>query len=54
MLYLGYTRAMLYFILFFGFGLIVGSFLNVVLLRGERDMSLKRYIIIPSNNLLAC
>jgi len=40
MSYLGYTRVMLYyFILFFGLGLIVGSFLNVVLLRGERDMS---------------
>ena len=30
---------MLYLIIFFGLGLIIGSFLNVVLFRGERDMS---------------
>ena len=39
MAYLSYTTSMLYLIIFFGLGLIIGSFLNVVLFRGERDMS---------------
>ncbi len=39
MAYLSYTENMLYLIIFFGLGLIIGSFLNVVLFRGERDRS---------------